>query len=220
VERERSMEVASHARVALVVAHPDDETLWAGGLLLMHPGWDPFVAALCRKNDPDRAPKFFRALERFNAAGAMGDLDDGPDQAPLRAEEVKEAVLSLLPRRDYDLLVTHAPWGEYTRHLRHEETGKAAIALLAEGELRADALWLFAYEDGGATRPPGPEAGAQVHLPLSRQVWEAKYAIITKVYGFAEKSWEALATPREEAFWMPASPERAAAWALRGSAQP
>ena len=185
----------------------------------MHPGWDPFVAALCRKSDSDRAPKFSRALQRLRAAGSMGDLDDGPDQAPLPADEVKAAVLSLLPSRDYDLLVTHAPWGEYTRHLRHEETSKAVIALWAEGSLRATSLWLFAYEDGGRAYPPRAEAGAQVHFPLSNQVWEAKHAIMTKVYGFAEKSWEALATPREEAFWMPASPEHALMWAERGSAQ-
>jgi len=32
--------------VAVIVAHPDDETLWAGGLLIDHPEWDVFVACL------------------------------------------------------------------------------------------------------------------------------------------------------------------------------
>ena len=50
-------------QVAVVVAHPDDETLWAGGLLLGHPEWSPFIVTLCRGQDPDRAPKFQRALE-------------------------------------------------------------------------------------------------------------------------------------------------------------
>lgn len=220
MERDRATGVPSHARVALVVAHPDDETLWAGGTLLLHPGWELFVAALCRKSDPDRAPRFFRALERLRASGAMGDLDDGPDQAPIPAKELQEAVLSLLPRRDYDLLVTHAPWGEYTRHLRHEETSRAVIALLAEGRLRANSLWLFAYEDGGRTYPPRAAADAHVCFPLSRHVWDEKCAIIAKVYGFGEASWEASATPREEAFWVPSSPEQAMGWAGRGSPQP
>lgn len=213
------MEIHPHARVALVVAHPDDETLWAGGLLLMHRDWDPFVAALCRRSDPDRAPRFFRALDKFNAAGAMGDLDDGPDQAPLPAEEVRATVLSLLPRRDFDLLVTHAPWGEYTRHLRHEETSRAVISLWAEGELRARSVWLFAYEDGGRVHPPRAATGAHVRFALPDPVWDQKRAIITDVYGFEEESWESVATPKEEAFWTPSSPKQAQEWVLRGSAR-
>ena len=220
MDKDRAAGTPSRASVALVVAHPDDETLWAGGMLLDHPEWDPFVAALCRRSDPDRAPRFFRALERLHAAGAMGDLDDGPDQAPLRAERVQDAVLSLLPQRDYDLLMTHAPWGEYERHLRHEETSRAVIALLAEGKLRTRTLWLFAYEDGGRAYAPRAAAGAPVRFPLPNPVWEEKYGIVREVYGFGEGSWEALATPREEAFWSPSSPEQAMMWAMRGSARP
>jgi CBS domain containing-hemolysin-like protein len=59
-----------------------------------------------------------------------------------------------------------------------------------------------------------------VRFPLPSKVWDEKAAIITGVYGFGESSWESVATPREEAFWVPSSPEQASAWALRGSAQP
>ena len=34
--------------ILVVSAHPDDETLWAGGLLLSHPEWEPFIVTLCR----------------------------------------------------------------------------------------------------------------------------------------------------------------------------
>jgi len=26
--------------VCVIVAHPDDETLWTGGMILMHPEWE------------------------------------------------------------------------------------------------------------------------------------------------------------------------------------
>jgi LmbE family N-acetylglucosaminyl deacetylase len=29
--------------VAVIIAHPDDETLWAGGIILSHPSWLWFI---------------------------------------------------------------------------------------------------------------------------------------------------------------------------------
>src|SRR5580698_7269514 len=100
-------------KVAVIVAHPDDETLWAGGTILDNPLWDCFIACLCRKNDPDRAPKFTRVLEILGAKGKMGDLDDGPEQKPLAENEVEDALLELLPVTNFDLIITHSINGEY-----------------------------------------------------------------------------------------------------------
>jgi LmbE family N-acetylglucosaminyl deacetylase len=187
-------------RVAVVVAHPDDETLWAGGLLLSHPEWNPFVVTLCRGSDPERAPKFLSALGRFNARGVMGDLDDGPDQAPLAASLVRETILSLLPERDFDLLITHAPRGEYTRHRRHEEVSRAVRVLWKRGDLRAARLWQFAYDDREGSGAPRPREDADFQFPLSDELWDRKSTIITDVYGFGPDSWEARAVTRGEAF--------------------
>lgn len=210
---------AEKLSVAVVVAHPDDEALWTGGTLLLHPEWSAFVASLCRGSDPDRAPKFFRAIESLGAEGAMADLDDGPEQAPLPPAAVEETVLSLLPAREYDLLLTHQPKGEYTRHRRHEEVSRAVLSLLAAGKMCAGETWLFAYEDGGRAYPPRPEAGAPKRFALPREVWEEKYRLVTQVYGFGPDSWEALATPREEAFWPLGSAEEAAARLATGGAE-
>jgi LmbE family N-acetylglucosaminyl deacetylase len=187
-------------RVAVIVAHPDDETLWAGGLLLSHPEWSPYIVTLCRGQDPDRAPRFLKALECLSAKGDQGDLDDGPEQVPLPAALVQEAILSLLPGRDYDLLLTHAPDGEYTRHRRHEEVARAVQVLWRERRLRARSLWQFAYEDGGGNYFPRPRQEVDHRLPLPIAIWARKFAIITEVYGFSEASWEAQVTPRTEAF--------------------
>ena len=79
-------------RAAVVVAHPDDETLWCGGYILAHPDFDWRIVTLCRASDPDRAPKFYRVLEQLGAVGEMADLDDEPDQAPLPIEQVQETI--------------------------------------------------------------------------------------------------------------------------------
>jgi len=49
--------------VALIVAHPDDETLWAGGTILSHPAWTFLIVFLSRKSDTDRAPKFYNSMK-------------------------------------------------------------------------------------------------------------------------------------------------------------
>jgi LmbE family N-acetylglucosaminyl deacetylase len=191
-----------HIDCAIVVAHPDDETLWAGGTILMHPDSRWTVVTLTRKSDPDRAARFHKALQRLNARGVMGDLDDGPEQKPLRVGDVEDAIMDLLPSERFDLVLTHGPWGEYTRHRRHEEVSKAVMALRENGKLQAGEIWMFAYDDKGGKRLPKPLIDADVYVRLPQSVWEEKYRIITEVYGLAPDSFEAKATPKDEAFWV------------------
>ena len=187
--------------VAVVVAHPDDETLWAGGTLLSRPSWRPLIITLCRASDPDRAPRFFRVLQALGAEGKMGDLDDGPEQKPLAEAEVQRAVLQLLPHRHFDLIISHNPAGEYTRHLRHEELGTAVITLWHAGKISSDELWIFAYEDGGKQYLPRPIKTATIYHILPEVIWQRKYSLLTALYGFEKNGFEAETTPRAEAFW-------------------
>ena len=191
-----------HVNCAVVVAHPDDETLWCGGTILMHPDSHWTVVTLTRKSDPDRAPKFHKALERLGARGIMGDLDDSPDQKPLSAVEVQDAIIDLLPSDRLDLILTHGPWGEYTRHKRHEEVSKAIRTLRESERLRAGEVWMFAYDDKGGKRLPQPLTDADVYTRLPEAIWQEKRRIITEVYGFAADSFEAKTTPKDEAFWV------------------
>jgi len=185
----------------------------------MHPESKWTVVTLCRKSDPDRSPKFFRALEKFNATGAMGDLDDGPEQTPLDERKVQDTIIQFLApclqglaadrsvlrplgttKDEFDLIVTHGLQGEYTRHLRHEEVAKSVLKLWQNGQLPAKEIWMFAYEDGGRKYLPRPVDNPDILINLPGEIWQQKYDIITKIYGFGPDSFEAKTVPRQEAY--------------------
>lgn len=188
------------SRAAVIVAHPDDETLWCGGFVLMHPEWHWTVVSLCRAGDPDRASKFYRALRELGAVGNMADLDDGPEQTPLPGPAVEQVILNTLPRVAYDLIITHSREGEYTRHRRHEEVGRAARTLWRLRRLQAERFWTFAYGDGDGHHLPRASPDADLTIELPESIWSRKFRIITETYGLASESFEARAAPRAEAF--------------------
>jgi hypothetical protein len=196
-------------RAAVIVAHPDDETLWCGGYILTHPEYLWRVVTLCRAADPDRAPRFRRVLQRLAAGGAMAELDDGPEQTPLPAGQVAETALRLLGGSAYSLILTHGPDGEYTWHRRHVECCQAVIALWRSGRVNTERLWLFAYEDGDGQYLPRVRDNADCREVLLERIWIEKRRLITDDYGFGPASWEAKTTPREEGFWCFDSPQAA-----------
>jgi LmbE family N-acetylglucosaminyl deacetylase len=191
----------NNSKCAVIVAHPDDETLWTGGTILMNPLNDWTIITICRKSDSDRSIKFSAALKTLNANGEMGDLDDGPEQLPLDIPDVEETILSLLKRTEFDLIMTHSTQGEYTRHRRHEEVAEAVIGLIESKRLKTKRLWMFAYTDNNGTHLPKAimHMDKVIHLPSG--IWKKKYEVMTETYGFSRDSWEARTTPRKEAFW-------------------
>ncbi len=204
---------SSSFRALVIVAHPDDETLWGGGTILMHPEWTWQVISLCRGDDPERRPRYFDAMKRLGVAKAsIDELDDGPEQRPLSAGRIRAALEQVLENSGYDLVITHSPFGEYTRHLRHEEVGRAVLQLWDSGALSADKLWLFAYSDGETTHSPTAIAEADLAVRLPDRVCVRKLAIIRDAYGFESGSWEAKISPNVEAFWCFDTPSRALAW--------
>lgn len=198
--------------VAVVVAHPDDETLWVGGTLLMERDWNCRILGLCRAGDSDRAPKFQKAIACFNGAGELRDCDDGPEQRPLPRAEMFRVIGGWAASFSFDLVITHGPKGEYTRHRRHEEVFRAVFDLWRTGTIVSKSLWLFAYEDGHGSYLPRAHRNAHRKKVLSPAALGEKRRIIREIYGFLPDTWEARAVPSVEGFWCFRSPEEVTSW--------
>ena len=102
-------------KAALIVAHPDDETLWAGETILSHPSWDWFIVSLSRGGETDHAQNFLQALQQLGAKGEIPNLETPDEQSPLNETEVKQTILALLPEHYFDLIISHHPAGESTK---------------------------------------------------------------------------------------------------------
>lgn len=204
----------------MIMAHPDDETLWAGGTILVHPDWQWSIFTLCRGNDKDRAPKYFTALQQLHAHGQIADLDDGPEQIPLPDLVVQQTVLDLIDGQSFDLVITHGPYGEYSpSHRRHREVSASVGALWQCGKLTTEQLWLCAYDDAGGAHYPQAVHDVEMFLPLDQDIRAEKYRIIHDIYGFSPESWEANTTPGAEGFRCFTTPNDYAEWLQRNEVQ-
>lgn len=192
-------------KAIIIVAHPDDETLWSGGLILQNPSWDWTVLALCRASDPDRAPKFKKVCSYLNAKPIICDLDDEVDR-PLQSKKVQQTILENLKSKSFNYIFTHGANGEYG-HIRHLDTRKAVIALVKEKKLNCEELWHFAYvpsnrralHDKNLSIPIADKM-ADWQIQLTEKQHKEKLKIITELYGFKHPIFETMAAGKQEAF--------------------
>ncbi len=201
--------------VACIVAHPDDETLWAGGTIMSHPSWKCFIVSVFKGKFPESSTNFYKALKSLKAEGVIGNLDDENGMKQTDVKKIKQEILKLLPHKHFDMILSHNPSGEFRKNPDNEEAvGRAVIKLWNSGKIAADQLWNFAYEAGCSEYYPEAVNPASFYQLLKKEIWLKKYKIITETYGFNKKSWEAETTPRAEAFWKTANFSDARKWLL------
>lgn len=129
---------------AIVVAHCDDEILFAGGLPIRfhHQKWT-IISCSIPIRDPIRAYKFFDVCEALGAKAMVLPYVHPPRQFPL-------AHLEELDLERYDAIVTHNSWGEYghfqhvwlnafiREHYSHKRVLTFGYAKDREGELKLE----------------------------------------------------------------------------------
>ena len=120
-------------KALLIVAHPDDETIFCGGTLLSYPVWNWNIVCVTMQN-PDRFKEFSDAMNKYKELGVNIDSystlnkpDYNQDLSPEDYEEWKSSIKRL--GFNPDIVFTHNQEGEYG-HKHHIAVSKMVRELL------------------------------------------------------------------------------------------
>ncbi|GGD75564.1 PIG-L family deacetylase [Paenibacillus nasutitermitis] len=104
----------------MVVAHPDDESIFGGAALIREKGWK--VICLTNGDDQTRSYEFHRAMRRV---GASCEIWNYPDkyEGSFNAEVVGRDLEKVINKHRFHRIVTHNLQGEYG-HSQHKSLSK------------------------------------------------------------------------------------------------
>lgn len=172
--------------VLVIIAHPDDETLWMGGYLLRNKkNWNTTVICLTRKSDKDRLPKFKKVMKALGTKGLIYDLDDTDLKRHLSKEEILKTIEPHIKNKEFDMLFTHNANGEYG-HIRHIDTHKTIKFAIKNKILSSRKTYFFSYHkirnkfQGYATY----NSNADIFIKLNRDELSMKRKLAIGVYGY------------------------------------
>ena len=115
----------SNCTKLMVVAHPDDETLW-GGAHLTEGGW--FVVCLTNGYNEVRKNEFYEVIKEFGCEGMIlsyPDLLANGQRSTWTTEctSIAKDLNTVLKYKHWGMVATHNPNGEYG-HIHHKMTSK------------------------------------------------------------------------------------------------
>ena len=126
----------------MIVAHPDDETLWGGIHLL---DGEYFVVCITNGNNSVRREEFYNVLKESKNDGIILSYPDKVCGKRDSWENVRAYIESDIERiiesRDWDMVVTHNPEGEYG-HIHHQTVSSIVTEKCSEYGIEK-ALWYF-----------------------------------------------------------------------------
>ncbi|MGZ8709510.1 MAG: PIG-L family deacetylase [Thermoanaerobaculia bacterium] len=113
----------------MIVAHPDDESLFGGEALTSSGGWT--VVCVTNASHPRRRAEFIAAMDAIRANWVMLDHPDDLTSGTFHPR-LAEQLETLLREHPYELVVTHNARGEYG-HPQHRALHRIVRSILPPG---------------------------------------------------------------------------------------
>ena len=156
----------------MIVAHPDDETLWGGDALEQEKGW--FVICLTNSQNKLRAEKFNNVMDVFQVERRMYDFPDLGDE-PFTTDVLKdlETVLAnIVNQPSVKKVVTHSPDGEYG-HAAHKTISSVVKSVISD----ENRLHYFSFSKPGREKVSAKKQKAfDIYFGLvSDDLWFSKF---------------------------------------------
>ncbi len=128
----------------MIVAHPDDETIWGGKHLLDS---NYLVICLTNANNKQRKKEFLSIMKETNNVGIILSYPDKTnnkrDDWSTQTDAIKQDVAYVLKYKDWQTIATHNPDGEYG-HVQHKQTS-SIVSEVTRTQKKFNKLYYFNY---------------------------------------------------------------------------
>lgn len=172
----------------LVVAHPDDETIFCGGMLLSYPSWNWNIVCVTMQQGTPRPQEFESVMEKYKEFGVniqsyltLNKPDLNQDLSTQDYEDWKTSIklLGLTP----EIVFTHNVMGEYG-HKHHIAVSKIVNELFSN-------VWEFVYP-GDMNITPQPKKTKINEVNLDKDTIAKKSEIYATLYLSQAYIWNVL----------------------------
>lgn len=142
-QKEKLSEPTEKSKKLMIVAHPDDETIF-GGAHISEGGY--FIVCLTNENNSTRKTEFNDMLDATKNEGIILDFPDKKfgkrDNWEHDKENIEEIITHYVKAKNWESITTHNMNGEYG-HIHHKMVNQL-VTKICEHEKQTDFLYYFA----------------------------------------------------------------------------